>query len=149
MRRSIVWITLAGALVSAGIAVVRLGHPAPAKAQAVCTLSTMQGTYGYHLQGWFVDNPSVAPVPVAQIGSVLADGSGNMKVATTMSQGGQIVKAGFNFTYQINPDCSGSMTPVAGSDAGPAEFMLTDGGKQMMLIVTQAGSVMSGTGMRQ
>jgi hypothetical protein len=148
LRKETTWLILAGVLFSAGVVVARLGHPARAKAQTGCSVSTLQGTYGYHLQGWVME-PSSPAVPMAQIGSVVADGAGNMAIATTVSQGGQVGKANFGFTYQVNSDCTGSMTPLPGVDAGPAEFTVVDGGKQILLLATQDGLVLSGVAIHQ
>ena len=146
--KKLVYIGIGGMLLSAAVVLIRI-HPIPVKAQAACGVGSLQGTYAFHLQGWNVDDQFRAQTPFAEIGSAVADGSGNMKVEVTLSQGGEIVKLAFDLTYQVNPDCSGSFTPAPGSQGGPAEFVLGDGGKQMMLISTQPGLVLSGTAVRQ
>jgi len=152
MRRSYVWIVAVGLLVSAGAAFVRLGHPPAARAQTGCGSGTLQGTYGMHIQGWVPSSsPAATPVPFAQIGLLTVDGAGSARLAVTSNGGGQISRDTFTYTYQVNPDCTGSITPAPGIMAGPGDFIVVDGGKQLFLVVTvgQTGMVMSGLAIRQ
>jgi tetrahydromethanopterin S-methyltransferase subunit D len=150
MKRGFEWIFALGLLVSAGAAFVRLGHPPAARAETGCGAGTLQGTYGIQMQGWLPSSSSAAPtVPFAQIGLLTVDGAGNARVAVTSNAGGQIARDTYTFIYQVSSDCTGSMMPAPGVMAGSTDFVLVDGGKQLFLVVTQAGVVMSGLAIRQ
>ena len=152
MKRSFAWVFALGLLLSAGVAFVRLGHPPAARAQTGCSVGTLQGTYGMHIQGWLPSSSPAAPlVPFAQIGLLTVDGAGSARLAVTSNGGGQISRDTFTYTYQVNSDCTGSITPTPGAMAGPGDFVLADGGKQLFLVVTvgQTGMVISGLAIRQ
>jgi hypothetical protein len=73
-----------------------------------------------------------------------------MSIAFTLSSNGEISKQTITGTYQVNPDCSASFTPAPGQPyAGPADLAIVDGGKQVMIIATTTGIVLSGVAVRQ
>ncbi|MFB3829215.1 MAG: hypothetical protein ACE15B_20780 [Bryobacteraceae bacterium] len=89
-------------------------------------------------------------VPFAQVGLLTVDGA-EIRLKVTSNVGGQIARDNFTYSYQVNEDCTGSMTPAPGIMAGPAEFVLANGGKQALIVVTlpQVGVVMSGEAVQQ
>lgn len=149
MKRTFVsWLVVAGALLIGGIVVMRLGYPHRVDAQKGCTVNDFRGTYGIHGQGWEPSGTGGLE-PVAQIGRITTDGFGNMSVALVASLGGELRNFTITGTYQVNSDCTGSFSPNPGPGAGPANFVIVDGGKQFMLIGTTPGTVISGIGVRQ
>jgi hypothetical protein len=104
------------------------------------------------MEGWFYPNwPTKTPaVPACQVGRFVADGSGNMMMRVTTSMDGDVsTNDTFYFTYQVNADCTGSATPLAGSAAHPVDFTVVDGGKQLLIISTQPGDAWSGEAIHQ
>jgi hypothetical protein len=110
----------------------------------------LRGTYGFHMQGYFYqDGPGSARVPAAQIGTMQFDGAGNVILLATTSIDGDVDTFGpVSYTYQVNPSCTGSVSPVMVGSGGPGDFVLVDGGKQLFLIGTST-MVWSGTAIRQ
>lgn len=150
MQHKFVWILAAGLLVSGGAAIRRLGHAPAVKAQGGCAVGSLQGTYGIHITGWFPSSNASTPlVPFAQVGLMTVDGGGNVRLAVTNNSNGQISKDNFAYTVQVNADCTGSLTPAPGIMAGPADFTIVDEGKQLLLVVTQPGILLSGIAVRQ
>ena len=150
MQRITLPIILSSALLVAGAVAVRWFHPHPVKAQSGCALSTLQGSYGIRIDGWILANdPSKAPQAIAQVGTGVFDGAGNLTVVVTASTGGQIFKQTFTLKYQVNADCSGSVTPMPGSDAGPADIAVVNGGSQVLMVSTGPGITFSGVAIRE
>ena len=151
MNRNLVSIALAGGLLLAGITGIFIAHPRPVQAQQGCAVDTLRGTYGVHIQGWFPadDKAKVPTLPFAQAGLGVADGAGNIDIVVSTSMSGEILKSiRMAMKYEVNADCTGSMTPVPGSNAGPVDFVVVDGGKQIFIVGTSPGAVLSGVGVR-
>jgi len=151
MKRSLGWIVLAGVVVTAALALVHAARPRPARASG-CAVDTLQGTYGIHVQGWLSQSSSAGTLsaPFAQAGLATSDGAGNLFLKVSTSVNGQITKnISVSMQYQLDGDCTGSMAPASGSDAGPADIVVVDGGKQFFVVGTQSGATISGTAIRQ
>jgi uncharacterized protein (TIGR03437 family) len=74
-------------------------------ASGTCTNATVNGPYGYALEGW------LSPLTgVADAGQDTADGVGHFTGATTTSFGGTIEPRTLSGTYQVNSDCSATST---------------------------------------
>jgi hypothetical protein len=150
MRRIILPIVLSSARLFAGAVAVRWLHPRPVRAQQGCTLSTLQGSYGIRIDGWNPSSdPAKAPQPFAQVGTGVFDGAGNLSVSVTTSGNGQISKQALTYKYQVNADCSGSVTPAPGSEGGPGDIVAVNGGSQALFIGTSPGLTLSGVAIRQ
>lgn len=78
-------------------------------AWASCSNATLRGRYGFERQGF---NPGVGHV--GGIGVVTFDGNGNLSgVQTNVAETTGISRNTFTGTYDVNPDCTGSV--VSGS----------------------------------
>jgi len=107
--------------------------------QLVCSLASLQGTYGIHLTGFFQQpGTTVASLPSATIGLVTADGAGGASATVTSSENGTIRSATFVGTYTVNPDCTGSL--FEGGIAA-ASFVIVARGSQVLFISTVPGAV--------
>lgn len=86
--------------------VVALALVAVSAAQAgtqKCTLATVAGTYGLTTTGSI---PGIGPV--AAVGVVTLDKSGNISGSQTRSLNGAVADETFTGTFIVNPDCSGT-----------------------------------------
>jgi formylmethanofuran dehydrogenase subunit E len=101
------------------------------------------------MEGWLFLSDALAPAPFAQIGWGVFDGAGNMTSTNVTSINGQTSRDTATFTYQVNADCSASVTPAPGAHAGSGELTIVDGGKQAFLVVTEEGATLSGVMIRQ
>ncbi|MFB3826004.1 MAG: hypothetical protein ACE15B_04510 [Bryobacteraceae bacterium] len=151
MKRSLKLAVAVALPLVAGLAVLWLGYPPVAKAQKGCTAQMLRGEYGVHLQGWiYPDWPQKTRVPGSQIGIGSFDGSGNAVMLVTSAVDGEIGPPDtIEYTYEVNADCTGSITPRPGANGGPGRFVIVDGGRQFLGMGTQPGMVWSGTGIRQ
>jgi hypothetical protein len=84
--------------------VVSMGPSAQA-ASGKCSLSKLAGTYGLTTTGSI---PSIGPV--AAVGLITFDASGNISGTQTRSLNGDIADETFTGTATVNSDCSGTDT---------------------------------------
>ena len=87
MRKIMIALCAAGLLVAAGISVLRLGHPAKVRAQNGCSNATLQGGFGYTINGFTLAPGTLLMVPLA--------GAGRVKRT--------IYPPGFNWTQDMKP----------------------------------------------
>jgi hypothetical protein len=102
-----------------------------------CSNHTLRGEY---LFTGTAENPSDAPqatFPRRFVGVYAFDGAGNLSSFRTVSRGGVIDRAPATGIYQVNPDCTGTVT-VEGSNW---DMYITSDGKEGELIRTDPGSI--------
>jgi hypothetical protein len=75
-------------------------HPDTNSTTAVCSNSSLQGSYGFYRTGLTPDGP------LAAIGIVTYDGKGNNHGRQTISRNGVFEHVGFEGTYEVSPDCT-------------------------------------------
>ena len=134
------------ALVIVFVAVFALGIMPKAQAgeRGECSNASLRGSFGFSATGTLLGLPAPFAGPFGEIGRQTFDGHGNVDGTATLSANGNIVK-GVNWqgTYEVNPDCTGSMTIFIlpfGSTAD-LDFVIDDDGAELRAIVTGAGSV--------
>ncbi len=121
-----------------------------AQAQSACTSNSLNGGYAYLLTGFTYDQYG-QQVDLAVSGRMVADGAGNLTAGDTLSYDGTIIKRSYpSGTYTMASDCTGSLT-LTSSNGNKAnfDFVLHSDGKEMNLIETDAGVILSGTAKRQ
>lgn len=104
----------------------------------VCTNGFAEGRYGYTFNGSVVNAGTTTAVGVL---TVKADGT--LIFADTQSFNGQITRRNFTGTYQLNPDCTGTAQFSTGLSG---DFVLTDDGREIRVIITTPGTIISGQG---
>jgi hypothetical protein len=118
----------------------------PHKTKA-CSNATLRGSFGYTSTGTLL--PSYVPPPFAgpfaETGRQTFDGKGNTDATATLSSNGEIAKMTIEGTYEVNPDCTGSLTlNVAPLGATVhADFVIDDDGAELRAIGTDSGVVES------
>lgn len=151
MKRRLGWMVAAAVVLAAGVTLTRMARPKPARALG-CAADTLQGAYGIHMHGWTSTSSGSGTLssPFAQAGLATADGAGNIFLKLTTSVNGQVSQnISVPMKYQLDADCAGSMTPASGSEASPVDIVVSDGGKQVFLVGTRAGTTISGVAVRQ
>lgn len=110
--------------------------------QSVCSLASLQGTYGFHNTGFFQQGgTSVASSPFTTVGIITADGAGNLSGTATASQNGNINQSStITGTYTVNADCTGTLFTGGGPSAS---FVIVARGSQLLAISVVPGSVES------
>jgi len=83
---------------------------------------------------------------IAYVGQVILDGNGNVSGALTRSLNGTIATVPVTGTYTENANCTGTahITP-SGHSTVNFNFVVVNVGLEMLLIETDAGTVVSGT----
>jgi len=108
-------------------------------ASGTCSNATVNGAYGYALEGW------LSPLTgVAGAGLNVADGSGHFTGAATDSFGGTIEPSTLSGTYQVNSDCSGTST-LTDSLGNTSHFRntISPDGQRGFSIETDAGTTIT------
>jgi hypothetical protein len=120
----------------------------------ICTNATLKGTYVFSQQG-SVLGIAPAPVPAADVGLVSADGFGGLGGSETLNLGGQVVTDTFeDGVYEVNPDCTGTASwnaVFANGQSQPrtASFVISRKFKEIHILSTGPGTVLSGVGRQQ
>jgi hypothetical protein len=109
-----------------------------------CSDASLQGSFGFTSSGTLIALPAPLAGPFTEIGRQTFDGTGNTDATATLSANGNIVSgATLQGTYQVNPDCTGSMTlfalPIAVTSH--VDFVIDDDGAELRAIITDAGIV--------
>jgi hypothetical protein len=108
-----------------------------ADANHACTNATLHGSYAFTESGTIVD---IGPVAVA--GAFQADGHGNLTANDTVSLNGEIVQESLNFTYQVNPDCTGSASSAPNQEPANFNFVIINFGEEVTGIHTDPGTTL-------
>jgi hypothetical protein len=143
-RRLNIAILAAAVVAASGISALRFARPAKARAQDGCSASTVQGTFGYAFEG------VAGGAPVAGIGHVTNDGSGNASGADSLSINGVPVQRTYTGTYTVKSDCTGTATFLDSlGNTFHESGVVMNGGNQIATIVTDPGAVIAFVDVRQ
>ena len=94
-------------LVTATLTLLLLGA-APSSRAGHCSVKSTAGKYGFTLNGAVIS--STGAVPLAAVGRVTLDASGNVSGIESRSVGGGFANETFNGTYSVDADCTGTTT---------------------------------------
>jgi hypothetical protein len=98
-------------------------------------------TYAFEASGTVVGSGQAA-----YVGQLVLNGAGKLKGTVSVSQDGSIASGvALTGTYQINSNCTGSavITPT-GLPAMNASLVVVNGGKELMVIETDATTIITG-----
>jgi len=144
--------TIARAFAITMAAALALGSgPRAQAADNVCSNATLKGTFAFTSTG-FITPPAPAPAqPFAIVGTQTFDGNGDFTAAGTVSLNGKIMPVTLAGTYTVNPDCTGTFTAHI-SPVGITTnlfFVIDDNRKELQVIQTDSGVVVTGIARRQ
>jgi len=117
-------------------------HAAPQIGGGTCSVSMVNGTYFYLLSGWVASGGGIAPY--AELGKLVADGSGNVSGQSYSSVNGQQSSSSLNGTYTVQSNCAGSITT-----ASTLVFQIVNNGQAMVVAVSSTQAVVTGAAYRQ
>ena len=143
MKRTAVPTTLIFAFATAFVVGILPG--AQADEHRACSNASLRGSFGFTSVGTLVALPPPLAGPFAEIGRQTFDGRGNTEGTATLSANGNINRVTVQGTYEVNPDCTGSMTFLIlpfGTTA-TADFVLDDDGSELRALITTAGVIES------
>ncbi len=115
---------------------------AVAQGTATCTDLGVKHTYAFEATGTVVGSGQAA-----YVGQLVLNGAGKLTGTANISQDGSIASGvALTGTYQINSNCTGSavVTPK-GLPAMKANLVVVNGGKELMVIETDATTVITGS----
>ena len=143
MKRTIAPTTLI--VVFAAVFVLGLLPRAQADEHRGCSEASLQGSFGFTSTGILLALPPPSAGPFAEIGRQTFDGNGNTDATATLSANGNIKRVTVQGTYEVNPDCTGSMRLVVFpfNSTVDLDFVIDDDGAELRAIVTGTGSVES------
>ena len=98
-----------------------------------CSNASLKGAYGFHGLATIVP----AGTPRAIIGRFLLDGAGNWSATLTLNDNGAIRRITDSGTYNVNADCTGTLSAPSGS----VEIVIVDKGKEFYQMRTDPASV--------
>ncbi|MGA2357041.1 MAG: hypothetical protein ABSG02_21305 [Terriglobales bacterium] len=112
-----------------------------AQGTATCTNLGVKHTYSFEATGFYT---SVGQIAAA--GQFVLNGAGKLTGTATFSLDGSISTLPVTGTYQINSNCTGTLTfTPQGESAVNLGVVIVNGGKEMMFIETDANTILSGT----
>lgn len=108
-----------------------------------CSNATLNSSYGFVATGTLLALPAPFAGPFGEIGRQTFDGRGNTAGTGTLSANGNIVRVTVEGTYEVNPDCTGSMALFILPFAATAtfDFVIDDDGAEIGVIATDPGAV--------
>jgi len=116
----------------------------------VCSNRTLNGTYGFSATGTLVP-PQPFPGLLAIVGTSTFDGNGVTSGSQMVSSNGNILpQETLSGTYQVNPDCTGtfSLQLFPGVTIN-FFFVIDDHGKELQIIQTDPGTIVTATARKQ
>jgi hypothetical protein len=143
MKRTIAPTTLV--VIFATVFVLGILPRAQADEHRGCSNASQQGSFGFSSTGTLLALPPPSAGPFAEIGRQTFDGNGNTDATATLSANGNIKRVTVQGTYEVNPDCTGSMRLVVFpfNSTVDLDFVIDDNGAELRAIVTGTGSVES------
>jgi hypothetical protein len=118
-----------------------------------CSVASLKGSYGIQSSGLIV---AFGPIgPVTEAGIIKFDGEGGVSQTTTVSTNGLIIpnRSSLSGTYLVNPDCTGDLALVlpvpGGTITSTSHFVIVDHGKEIRLVNSGAGRVITGNAKKQ
>jgi hypothetical protein len=108
-----------------------------------CSNATLNSSYGFVATGTLLALPAPFAGPFGEIGRQTFDGRGHTDGTGTLSANGNIVRVTVDGTYEVNKDCTGSMTLFILPFGATAtfDFVIDDDGTEIKVIATDPGAV--------
>jgi hypothetical protein len=132
---------------NAGFELIRTdsGYTASGEAYAldttVCGFSGKPAIYAKHLDGHVV---GTSKIPVSIVGRLTSDGSGNVSAIDTFSENGVISTRKPTGSYTTNQNCTGTAQISYKGTTYNFASVIVSAGKKLLLLETDAGTVISG-----
>ena len=120
-----------------------------ARAQDGCSNSSLNGSFAFKATGTLT-----APQPnqgqIAIVGRSTFDGNGGTGGSQMVSANGFIFPESLSGTYQVNPDCTGTFSfQLAPGVTINFFFVIDDNRKELQIIQTDPGAIVTATARKQ
>jgi len=118
---------------------VKSGY-AVAEGTVTCGLTGKKQSFAANVSG-----TTLSLTALAYVGQVILDGKGNVSGSGTFNNNGTLATGALTGTYTESSNCTGTMqvTP-AGGETSNLSFVVVNGGKELLVIQTDSGSIVSG-----
>lgn len=111
-----------------------------------CTAASINGGYAFRMTG----TNTAQNVSFAIVGRFMSDGQGKFTGFATQSVQGKPQKVTFEGKYTVSSDCSGSSKLVFQNGVNSnLDFVIADDGARVEFIDSDAGTLETGTAIRQ
>lgn len=134
-----------------GIPLSKHGAFAAHASKVPCTVGTLKGNYGFSFNGYQAVtglHGGTRNVPFVGAGLLTFDGAGNVAGPFADSLNGQISEnEQYTATYTVNPNCTGSLVGIGGSDN--ADFVIVKDGAELLAVDTSSGESLTLDGKKQ
>lgn len=149
-------LTIAGTFAIAIAAQTKIENQKFASETGRCRENTLNGSYGTNITGTFVipsapgsTNPPTI-VPLASVGLLTFNGAGNVSGNDTNSFGGDVTRYSVTGVYTVNRDCTGTLNiNLPNGFVITNDIVIVEEGKQINLIQTNPGTIVTGVLKRQ
>ncbi len=136
-------------LIILGVVAGRLTTDIKVHAQQGCSASSLNGTYGYKMDGSYFDNVGNA-YQYSAVGRMVADGNGGLTGVETNSNYGMPTRnVTYTGTYTVNDNCTGSIVLKLTNAPTNYDFVILPSVNQMNLIETESGITITGVATAQ
>ena len=130
-------------------ATLTVGIAPKVQAQDGCSNNTLNGSFGYKATGTLVA-PQPIPGLLAIVGRETFDGNGGVSASQTVSSNGNIFPLNLSGAYQVNPDCTGTMSlQLAPGVTLNFFFVIDDSRKEIQVIQTDQGAIVTAIARKQ
>jgi uncharacterized protein (TIGR03437 family) len=146
---SVALILLTGTAALTGTSALGASSSVPQIGGGNCSTSMVTGTYYYSLAGTVSSRG--ADVPYAELGELVANGSGGMSGNTSVNLDGQTNTYSLAGTYVVQSNCTGSITLAVNSQTQAARsltFQVINNAQSMIVAISNAGEVVTGKAYR-
>ncbi len=114
-----------------------------------CNLRSITGNYGLNITGAFVLSPTATALLVS-VGQYSFDGAGSFSGSGTTSMNGDVGFGTSSGTYTVENNCTGTLTVTFSNGfVITNNIVIVDEGKEIYIIQTTPGTVISGVAKRQ
>ena len=131
---------------------VKIGGEIRVRAQAGCSLQSVNGAYAYAVRGGYVGDQFGDIFDFSEVGRFVADGNGSISATATISDN-ETISRGVKFTgtYIANDDCTGTMTFRDANNRVFAnmDIVVANNGKDLNLIEADRGTNIAGEARQQ
>jgi len=114
-----------------------------------CGNGSLSGTYGYLQSGGFLADSNGDISYYSEVGQITADGNGNLNTTNVANAGGGGTSETGSGTYTINSNCSGTATITYSATSSFTYNIALGEGNTFVLLESDAGGAIAGTGQLQ
>ena len=114
-------------------------------AQRGCSIATLNGAYGFYSSGTILP----ARTPRITVGREVYDGNGHFANTFTVNANGAVSHNASSGTYNVNPDCTGTIITTLGMLQLRLDFVIADSGNEINFLIGSNPAILDVYGVRK